>query len=280
LVSSASASSLLFDFGQTNVASPYLTLDPGHSLATISVSETTWNKIAVSTPNSSLSYGDGSAASGITLTLGQEATVGNGIISYSTAIANLNLAGTGGSVTGQTNFLGVNSIYGNDNASTAVGRDGFFGGGTAAAGAAIGLRIDGIAAGNYLLYVMARNVNSDTTNLPMNVYSAMGASAGTFNFSSLTANTETNRGYSFGTYAGQYTNFVNGENYIGFNLTITNSSDSLFLAVDASGTGSAVETRGFLNMVEIVAVVPEPATTALILLGSVCLIALKRRQSV
>jgi len=115
------AASLMLDFGQTNVAAPYLTLSPAHNAGAIPLADVSWNKIAVSTPNSSLLHSDGSAAAGLTLSLGQEVTGGNNIINYSTAIGNLNLAGTGGAVSGKTNLLGPGSIYGNDTSSTAVG---------------------------------------------------------------------------------------------------------------------------------------------------------------
>lgn len=275
-VISVNAASLMLDFGQTNVAAPYLTLSPAHNAGVIPLSDVSWNKIAVTTPNSSLLFSDGSAASGVTLTLGQEATAGNNIVNYSTAIANLNLAGTGGAVAGQQNLLGVNSIYGNDNSSTATGRDGIFGSGTGAAGNAIGLRLDGLAAGDYALYVMARNVNSDAASVPMNIFATTGASAGTFNFSSLTANPQSNIGYPAATYAGQYTNFVAGENFVSLNLTVA-TGDSIFLAVDG---GSAAETRGFINNFQLVPV-PEPTTATLLVLGfGGLLIVLRKRREV
>jgi hypothetical protein len=274
----ASAESLLFDFGQTNVAAPYLTTDPGHALSTISGSDTAWNTIKTSAANNSLLYGDGSSASGITLTLGQEATAGNNIISYSTAIANLNLAGTGGAVAGQQKLLTTGSIYGDDNASTAVGRDGFFGSGSGTSGNAIGLRVDGLAAGNYLIYVMARNVNSDATSVPMNIFASAGALAGTFDFSALTGATEANTGFTSASYVDQYTTFQAGENYIGLNVTV-GSGDSLFVAVDGASAG---ETRGFLNMLEITtAPVPEPSTGAMFGAGMLALAwAFRKRQFV
>lgn len=272
----ASAESLLLDFGQTNVAAPYLTTDPGHAAATVAGTDTSWNTIKTSSATSSLLYGNGSAAAGITLTMGQEASPGNNVISYSTAIANLNLAGTGGSVAGQQKLLTSGSVYGDDNSSTAVGRDAFFGGGTATVGAAAGLRIDGLAAGDYLVYVMARNCNSDATSLPMNIFSFVGAPVGTFDFSALTGISEANTGYLSTSYTGQYSTFQDGENYVGLNITI-GSGDSLFLAADGA---SATETRGFLNMVEIVSV-PEPATGAMFGMGILTLaLAFKKRQTV
>jgi hypothetical protein len=276
----AGAQSLLFDFGPTTVAAPYLTLDPGHSLGAISGSDTSWNIITTSTATSSLIYGDGASTSGLTLSLGQEATFGSSIISYSTAIASVNLAGTGGGTAGQQNLLTAGSIYGDDTTSTAVGRDGFFGGGTGGAGAAIGLRLDGLAAGNYLIYVMARNVNTDVASSPMNIFASTGASADTFDFSALTGSAEANTGYPSATYAGQYSTFQDGENYVGLNVTI-GSGDYLFLAIDGDNS-IANNTRGFLNMVEITpAPAPEPSTWAMFGMGILTLgLVFKKRRTV
>ena len=257
-LATASADSLMLDFGQTTVAAPYLTLSPGHATGAIPMSDTSWNIITSSSPSSSLVYGSGASATGLTLTLGQEASAGSSVISFSTSIANVNLAGTGGSVAGQKNLLGTGSIYGDDTSSTAAGRDGFFG----AAGSAIGLRLDGLAAGDYLFYVMARNVNSDAASIPMNIYAAAGASAGTFDFSSVTGSQQSNVGYPSLNYAGQYNTFVNGENYVGLSLTV-GAGQSVFFAVDGQPTG---ELRGFLNSVQI-ASVPEPGTAAMFAMG-------------
>jgi hypothetical protein len=276
-VINVNAASLMLDFGQTNVAAPYLTLSPAHNASAIPVTDVSWNKIAVSTPNSSLVRSDGSAAPGVTLNLGQEVTGGNNIINYSTAIGNLNLAGTGGAVSGKTNLLGPGSIYGNDASSTAVGRDGIFGGGAATTtGAAIGLRLDGLDPGDYLLYIMARNVNSDATSYPMNIFATTGLSSGTFDFSTLTAHPESNIGYDAVGYANQYNTFVDGENFVGLNLTL-GAGESLFLAID--GGNDAVDRRGFINSLQIVPVVPEPGTAALFFMsfGALLIVARKRK---
>jgi hypothetical protein len=275
---SARASSLLLDFGQTTATSPYLTLSPAHGTGAVPGSDTSWNTIASSAATSSLLFGDSSAATGVTLTLGQEATVGNGIISFSTAIANTALVGNGGGVGGQQSFLGAGSIYGDDSSSTATGRDGFFGGGTAAAGAAIGLRLDGLAAGDYFLFVMARNVNSNVGLQPMNIFATAGLSDVTFDFSSLTANPQSNVGYASAGYAGEYNSFVNGENYVGVTVSV-GAGESLFLAVDAPGTGTTLETRGFINSVAI-APVPEPSVVALLGFGALGLVLVRGRKLV
>lgn len=271
------ASSLLLDFGQTTVASPYLTLSPAHAVGAVSLSDTSWNKIISSAPVSSLLFGDGSTATGITLTLGQEASVGNGSISFSTAIANTALAGTGGGIGGQQSLLSPGSVYGDDTSSTATGRDGFFGGGTAAAGAAIGVRLDGLVAGDYFLFVMARNVNSNVGLQPMNIFAASGATDTTFSFSSLIAQEQSNVGYASAGYSGQYNTFVNGENYVSLTVNV-GAGESLFIAVDAPGTGTTLETRGFINSLA-VAPVPEPSALAILgTSGLVLLVGMNRRK--
>ncbi len=295
----ASAVSLMLDFGNpdptatgNNInAGPdasgiYLTLSPGHALGTVPAGHTSWNTITTSSPRTDLVYGDGSEATGITLTLGQEASNGSGTISYSTGISSLALTGSGGGTSGRQALLhpavdgnyGI-SIYGDTRAnSTAVGRDAFFGGGTsgtasvAGTGTAVGLRVDGLAAGEYRVYVMARNTNSnDTGDRSMNIYATNGASSGTFDFSSLFHAQQANTTYLTGDYTGQHAQFAEGENFVGIDVTI-GDGESIFLAVD--GANINLEARGFLNMVQIVPI-PEPSTA---LLGAFGFLALLRRR--
>lgn len=265
-----SAASLMLDFGPTAVASPYLSLSPGHVLGNLTGSDTTWNTISTSSSVTNLKYSNGTDTSGITLVLGQESSVGNGSISYSTTIGNIALPGTGGGTSGRKSLLTTGSIYGDDTNSTAAGRDGFFGGGTAAAGAAIGLRLDGLAAGDYTVYVMGRNTSSnDTGSRAMTFYTTTGASSGTFAFGSATSGSQVNTTYTNAAYTNQFNSFVAGENYVAFNISLA-TGESLFLATDGTG----LETRGFLNMVQIVSV---PESSAL-LLGFVGLLPLFRRR--
>jgi len=268
---SASANSLMFDFGnptantavpETNAAaSPgpvaagsYLTLSPGHSAGAVALSETTWNTITTSSPQSSLSYSNGTSATGVTLTMGQESTAGNNTIDYSTAISSLNLVGSGGGTAGQKNLLTAGSIYGDTRlGSSAVGRDAFFGG----AGAAIGFRVDGLAAGNYNIYLMGRNTNSNAPALQgMTFYAATGASSGTFaSFNTAASAVEANTTYSTLAYTNQYESFSAGQNYVVFTISIA-ANTSLFVAVDGTNT----ELRGFVNMMQITpAITPPPS---------------------
>lgn len=253
----SSAANLMLDFGPTEVGSDYQTLSPGHNSGTVPTGQVKWNQISSMTPPS-LFYGDGTATSGITLTMGQESTPGNNSVDFSTAITNLALAGSGGGTAGRQNLLTTGSIYGNNSSSTAVSRDGFFGGGSGSVGSAVGLRLDGLASGRYLIYVMARNTNSNANpGAAMNVYANTGESSETFDFSSLSAFSQSNITYATSGYTDQYTRFVNGGNYVVIDIMIEDNA-SLFLAVD--GTGS--ENRGFLNMVQIVQI-PEPASAFL-----------------
>jgi len=275
---SALAANLMLDFGAAAVADPYLTRSPGHTLGAIPAGQTSWNTISSATPPSSLLYSDGTTASGVILGLGQESEGGNNTIDFSTSIGNIGLAGNGGGTAGQKNLLGVGSIYGDDNttANTAAGRDGFFGGGTATgtgatAGAAIGMSLSGLAAGSYQVYVMARNTNSNIISNPKNIYSSVGAASGTFDFSLLTAMNQSNVGYA-STVENPYSTFLNGENFVSFTFNIT-EGQTFYLAVDGA---SGIDNRGFLNMVQIVAV-PEPASS---LLGAAAgfLVVFRRRK--
>lgn len=260
-----------------NVASPYLTLSPGHDAGTLSLSETTWNNFNSTGASSSLLYSDGSSASGVSLIFGTESTTGSGTIDLGTVtgINTTSLYGTGGAVAGQQSLVGNSaSIYGsgNNSGNSAAARAGWFGGGTSGAGNAIGLRVDGLVAGDYRIYVMARNTNSNAaTAAPMNLYATTGASASSFTFSSLTADVLANTPYP-NTNPTAYNTFVDGTNYVAIDLTLL-TGQSLFLASDG---GAAVETRGFLNLVQIVSV-PEPAAALLGAMGTLTL--LRRRRS-
>ena len=280
----ATAASLMLDFGnptantstpETSASSPgptasgsYLTLSPGHALGSVAPGETSWNTITASSPVSSLNYSDGSSAVGVTLTLGQESSAGSNTLDYSTAISTLNLIGNGGGTAGRKSLLTPGSIYGDNRlSSSAVGRDGFFGG----TGSAIGFRVDGLASGDYIIYLMGRNTNSNNSPLAgMRFHATTGASSGTFaSFNSASSAFQANTTYTTAAYTNQYESFVDGVNYTTLSFTIT-AGQALFVAVD----GTETETRGFLNMAQIVPV-PEPAST---LLGSLGMLTLLRRR--
>lgn len=270
-----SAASLMINLRSTSsnaaasgdVAAPYLALSPGHDAGTIPLAETNWNNFSTTAGSSSLVNSDGTAA-GVTLTFGTEATAGSGTINLGTVtgINTTSLYGTGGATPGAQVLVGnAASIYGNGNNSTnsSVGRAGWFGGGTATVGNAVGLRVDGLAAGDYRIYVMARNTNSNAASLPMNLHTSTGALSSTFNFTLQTAAVQANTGYP-NTNTTAFNAFDEDNNFVAFDLTLA-AGQSLFLASDG---GSATETRGFLNMIQIVSI-PEPSVCLLALAGLV-----------
>lgn len=275
----ASAANLMLNFRSTStntaasgdVTAAYYTLSPAHNDGAIPLAQTTWNNFSGTGASSSLTNADGTSATGVTLTFGSERVANSGSIDYSyvTGITISALYGSGGGTNGQQNLTGNSaSIYGNGNNSSnsAAARAGWLG----AANSAIGMRLDGLAAGDYRIYVMARNTNSNAVvAAPMYLYATTGASASTFGFSSLTPATEANTTYPTSNPTA-YNAFDEGVNYVAIDVTVT-AGQSLFLASDGAATG---ETRGFLNMVQIVSI-PEPSVPLLAGLG---LLALGRRR--
>lgn len=269
----APAASILLDFGPTTVADGFTILSPGHALGTVSsTTETTWNKITTSAQVSSLDWGNGDDATGIILTMGQGLKSGT-TINYSTGTTFASsIPGNGGSVTTNeklTTNKGT-SIYGAATGSSSVGLDALF---TADNDTAIGFRLDGLVAGSYVVYVMARNSNTNSlTGAGMNVYASAGASgASSFNYSTVAAQAQANTGYTTGSYVNQFGSFIANQNYVSIPITV-GEDQSIFVGVEGQGTGGAG--RGFINMIQIVQV-PEPSVS---LLGAVGVLALFRRR--
>lgn len=267
----ASAQTLLLNFHSTAgadagpVSEPYLLTDPAHAIGGLSLEEFIWNNFNTATPSSSLLKSDGSVATGISIVFGGESVPGSGVLDFTSTAAirtDVNL-GSGGGAPGQQSLLGPGSVYGEDTFSTAPGRLGWLGTGSSGGpdGSAIGLRVDGLAAGDYVIYIMARNTNSNAAFVPMDLFVAADATSDTFDFSLVTPGAQLNIGYPSTGYDGQYTYFTEEDNYYAVTISIA-EGQSLFIASD----GSETETRGFLNMVEIVAV-PEASTVSLLVLG-------------
>src|SRR5690606_11358419 len=129
---------------------------------------------------------------------------------------------------------------------------------------------DGLEAGDYVIYAMGRNTDTNAASVPMDFFNAAGASSTTYNFSSLTATTQGNTGYLESAYTDEFESFEEGNNFVAINVTIA-TGQSLFLAVDGA---SSTELRGFLNAVQIVQV-PEPSVA---FLGGLGLLGLLRRR--
>ncbi|RYD65931.1 MAG: hypothetical protein EOP83_06255, partial [Verrucomicrobiaceae bacterium] len=137
---SASAANLMLNFRSTSmnaaasgdVTAAYYTLSPGHDGGTIPITDTTWNNFSSTASSSSLNYSNGTAASGVSVTFGNESAASSGIISYTTTsgINTTALYGSGGASPGALNLTSnAASIYGSGNNSTnaAAGRAGWLG---------------------------------------------------------------------------------------------------------------------------------------------------------
>lgn len=251
-----------------------LTLSPGHATGAIPSGESTWNNLDSTAAPSSLLYSDGSTATGVTLVIGSESASLANTIDYSTA-ATINVTAVDGTDSATPGNIGLmsspNSIYGNGTTSsnTAPARAGWLGN-AGGSNDGLGLRIDGLAAGEYAIFMLGRNTNSSATRAT-DFFAAAGSLAGTFDYSALTAATAANSAVPNSNPAG-YDAFIAGENYVSIHVTLADG-ESLFLASDGNPDGT--ELRGFMNMVQIVQV-PEPSTSLLSLLAGTLLFRRRR----
>ncbi len=247
----ADASVLMFDFGPTTVTGASQTNSPLHT-AVPSFTGSTWNKVELADINSGLLYADGSAATGIALNLGSV-----------TSGTTINLA----SQPSTSNALGTGTgsgIY----ASPSVGRDGIFTG-TTGQNTRTGLQITGLAAGQYNIYVTSRNTNTGAGS--NEVYTILAGAGAVGNFDSATlAQFGSNTFTAPNTLTTQW---AQNQNYVLLTVTLS-AGQTLNIASHAVVNGNPA--RGFLNSVQVAYVIPEPASLALLGLGSLCLIARRR----
>jgi len=244
-----SAAAILLDFGPTTVSTADATVSPGHATGAVPNSEITWNKIQSAT--SAISNSNGSAATGVSVAVGEETAVNSNVLDFTSA--NLNTTGLTGS--GQT--TGVYS-------GTTVVKDGIFASGTGVTGAtnlAAGARVDGLSAGTYTVFVAARNTNTGATGQIQRIYAAAAAPTNSFNFGSVSNFADESNTTS--------ASFVQGDNYQVLNVSLT-AGQSLYVITE----GTSGDNRGFLNSVEIV---PEPAAAGLVGLAAAGLLARRRR---
>lgn len=248
---------LLLDFGPTDATGTNLTNSPYHTVSG-STTNTTWNKVGTDWAGASpVVWGDGTAATGVTLDIGANTSA--------TTLVDMDLTPSGSLVGTAVNAGVYAGVV--DNAS--VGKDGIFTGASSGSGRSVGMRLAGLAAGTYEVYVLARqtNIASSTqtayvsaSSLALNVnneFDYNGYASQTVSFSSATAHT---------------TAWEEGSNYMKFTVNLT---EGQFLNVAV--TGGAGDARGFLNAVQIVAV-PEANAGALALaIGGMFLLVRRRR---
>ena len=266
---STEAASLLLDFGTgtpSGGTSGVATLadaekSPGYSAH---VGETTYN-YGNSSTSSSLLYGDGSPATGVTVTIAAESTIGNNVINFASGPA-LNYTG----VTGTGVTVPGSAYAGNSPARQAVFRNGS----TGSNNSAMGTAISGLSAGTYSIYMVGRNTNSGANDAPANFFLSVigGGTPASFIFDGAGNTTQLTASASHTVASLNGAAFESGVTHVEFlNVTIA-EGETLLLATE--GTGA--DPRGFINSLEIVAV-PEPSM-ALLPLASIGLIAMRRRR--
>ncbi len=269
---SLSAQVLMLDWGTTTVASDDLTNSPYHSVNG-SFTDTTWIKMGQGDPTlSSIKWADGTAANDgdagtqtpgeISLNFGTNVSAGQTIIDL-TKGATGNVSGT------QINT----DIY----AGTSVGRDGTYIG-SAAQQRAVGLQIGGLAVGTYDVYIVGRNTDTTFAHV-QNFYVGTSAAAGNFNFNTYSTEsvsyaagtTDNTSDWTFDAGNAAISNYVR--------LTVSITAENPYLNLASIGGTSGDEMRGFLNAVQIVSVIPEPSTYALLAGAGGLVLACARRRS-
>jgi len=234
------AQTLLLDFGATTVQTQDATLSMGHFAGAVPETDINWNKITTDTA-SGLVFADGTVAAGVSVELGRSDAGASDSINFNNNIISSSALG------GQENM----GVYTN----TSPTKDGVFASGSSGVNTnAVGLRVDGLAAGPYTIYIAGRNTSTAVT-APQRFFCGSGASASTFGFSTNAnawvdqSNTATPPGMGFPSQLDALTStFGYGNNCAHLVVTI-GEGESLYL----SSVGIAPnEFRGFLNAVEIV----------------------------
>lgn len=240
-MANAQAQKLLLDFGPTVVAPAEATLSMGHFAGAVPGTETSWNQI-LNADNSSLVYADGAAATGVAIVVGRSPAGVSNAVDYTKKLIS-------------SSALGASATWG-IYTNTSPLKDGIFATGTSSVPTnGLGIRVDGLGAGTYTLYISGRNTSTGFSS-PMRFFATNGPNAGTFTFDTNTTPSavEANSGTAVGgtpTQADAITStFAYGDNCVHMVVNL-NSGDSLFLAV--VGADSSAGFRGFLNAVEIVA---------------------------
>ena len=191
------------------------------------ITQTVWNEVLTNqtNPTGGFLFADGSAATGVTVETGE----GGGAIDWAAPIdrgRNNNASGTG-------------DIY-----DTALTGTWFFGAGNEN----IGVRVSGLAPGDYDVY----SINREPTE-PGRTYDVGIGVANTTDFTGLAVTSLTGQ-------ATNATTFVDGHNFATERVTVTSTSDFITVIVDPTN-----ERFGTISGLQIVAVVPEPSSFAVIL---------------
>ena len=224
---SVQADSILqLDFGAAGGLGTYTGND-----APAGIAQTVWNGVLTNqtNPTGGLVFADGSAATGVTVETGE----GNGPINWGAPIdrgRNNNALGTGDGTLG---------IY-----DTALTGTWFFG----VQNENLGVRVSGLAPGDYDVY----SINREPTE-PGRTYDVGIGVANTTDFTGLAVTSLTGQ-------ATNATTFVDGHNFATERVTVTSTTDYITVIVDPTNAAF-----GTISGLQIVAVIPEPSSFAIIL---------------
>lgn len=145
-------------------------------------------------------------------------------------------------------------------AGNVAGKDGLFSG-TAAQDISIGVRLEGLSAGSYELYLVGRNTNTIQLRTMDVFVSVLDAGTNAYDFSGAESKAILNDLTS-----NSASQWQEGHDYVAWAVDIA-EGESLFIAFD--GRDGSNDSRGFMNSIQIVQV-PEPSSVAL-LGGIACL---------
>jgi hypothetical protein len=266
LVSSASASVLLVNNGNKTGAT---TLSGSAPYA--AGSGAIWNNggsPSITNFTSPLQYADGSTASGVNIvTDGDSLASGTAVLNFATSPAVSELSGTA-----------VGTVFNADPALDSVFVNN--------ANGVLGVKITGLPAGTYDVYVVAAYLGATANNRPAGSTPSRQA-IWAFTDADLTTLTYTSSTGTMGTHLqdeilenSTASSWVTGNNYAVVPVTVSAAQPALYVALSAEaarvGPGTQNENRPFLNLIE---VVPEPSAVCGLLLG-LPFIGLSRRRRV
>ncbi len=236
---------LMIDFGATTVAGGSMTNSPYHTEDGLFLG-TNWNKITSADEFTAggMVWSDGTAATGVTMDVGDTTSSGSTALNLASSFSSSALGG-------QINT----GIFG----GTSVGTDGIFSDGSGSR--YVGFQVGGLAAGVYDVYLVGRNTS--TSSAYTNTFRVgVSALAGNFDVAPYTNNGELVYLTSGSTQKDAWVlDGLEGENYVRLRVAVGTGE-----YLNVAAIGSFGESRGFINMAQIVAI-PEPSAAALLLLG-------------
>jgi hypothetical protein len=239
----AQTSSLLLAFGQPTISNP--TSSPFHQTAW-TANNKTWNTVANSNVSSGLLYGNGSAATGVTVSLGAGATY---IVNFGTLPSNSGSPGVGAFT--QPPYQSVFS-------SGAPATNAIWEGSSPASSTSVGVSVGGLAPGTYNVFVVGANTGNNASPTNPN-----GVEAENFYYSTSTGvptgNVNTGKLktlYPATLILASTFPWQAGNEYVEMPGIAIIAGQNINIYGTGAGSGTNGESRAFVNSIEIVPVTP------------------------